>query len=158
MKPFKFTLQAVRTVREREEQAALREYVAALRQLDEAKRAVEAADRQLTEGWDELRRALRGTASMPEVTRLQDYCDLVLQRKREREAVLHTARQKANRAFTRYLAAHQACAVVERCYETQKDRHHRDGVKHDQKQLDDIAQRSLSLAALINRSRGTLWN
>lgn len=158
MKPFKFTLQAVRAVREREEQGALREYVAALRQLEDTKRNLEAIDRQLADGWDELRRSMGQSASMREVSRLQDYCDMVLQRKRELESVLQSMRQKANRSFARYLAAHQACAVVERCYENQKGRYHRQRVKYEQKTLDDVAQRSLSLATLINQSRGTIWN
>lgn len=158
MKPFKFTLQAVRAVREREEHGALREYVAALRQLEDTKRTIDAIDRQLVAGWDELRRAMGQSAQMRDVTRLQDYCDMVLERKREMESVLQTMRQKANRAFARYLAAHQACAVVERCYENQKGRYHHQRVKHEQKSLDDIAQRSMSLATLINRSRGTIWN
>jgi flagellar export protein FliJ len=83
---------------------------------------------------------------------------MLQERRRELESALQAARQKSNCAFTRYLAAHQACAVVEKCFQNQKHRHEHERLKHEQKVIDDLAQRSLSLANLICRSRGTIWN
>jgi flagellar export protein FliJ len=158
MKPFKFTLQAVRTVREREEQSALREYVATLRALEEAKRRYEAVEEQILMAWDDFRQALQTDSSSVEITRVQDDCEMLQERRRELESALQAARQKANRAFTRYLAAHQACALVEQCVQNQSHRHEHERPKRQQKGIDDLAQRSLSLANLICRSRGTIWN
>ena len=159
MKPFKFTLHAARTVREREEQCALHEYVAALRKLDEAKRHVEDLGQELGAAWEEIRRTVTGGgAHAAEIIRVQDYCDMLLQRKRQLRGVLKAARAKANRAFARYLAAHVACAAVEMCHERQKRHHDHDRIKHEQKAVDDLAQRSLTLVNLVMRSRGTLWN
>lgn len=158
MKPFKFTLQTVRTVREREEQGALREYVAALRTLEEAKRRYESLDEQILTAWHDFRQALQADSSPIEITRIQDYCDMIEARRRELESALQAARQKANRAFTRYLAAHQACAVVEQCCRSRKHRPAHAELRHPQKVGDDVLRRSLSLAHLICRSRGTIWN
>jgi flagellar export protein FliJ len=158
MKPFKFTLEAVRTVREREEQRALHDYVATLRALEEARRRVEVVDEEMGRAWGEFRQSILGSCSAAEIARIGDYCEMLARRKRDLEASVQAARVLANRAFTRYLAAHQACTVVEKCYENQRDRHHRDRRKHEQKTLDDLAQRSLTLASLVMRSRGTIWN
>jgi len=158
MKPFKFTLQAVRTVREREEQSALRDYVATLRALEEAKHRYEVVQEQIAAAWDDFRQALEADSPSVEITRVQDYCEMLQERRRELESALQAARQKANCAFTRYLAAHQACATVEQSFRNQKPRHQHKRLRHEQKVIDDLAQRSLSLARLICRSRGTIWN
>jgi flagellar export protein FliJ len=158
MKPFKFTLEAVRTVREREEQHALHDYVATLRALAEAKQRVEAINDEISRVWSELRQSLQAGSRAAELARIQDYGEMLIRRKRTLDDELKAARVKANRSFTRYLAAHQACTVVEKCYENQHGQHDRDRRKHEQKTLDDLAQRSLTLASLVMRSRGTIWN
>jgi flagellar export protein FliJ len=159
MKPFKFTLQAVRTVREREEHHALHEYVGALRALEEVKGLVETVEQEIGATWAALRQAIQsGSASAGEITRLQAFCQALVQRRTDLETALKAARAKANRAFAVYLAAHQACAMVEQCCVRQKRRHQADRRRHEQKTLDDIAQRSLSLACLVMRTRGTIWN
>lgn len=158
MKPFRFTLQAVRTVREREAQQALHEYVALLRALEDAKSRLRAAEEDLADGWDEFRRAAQANASAAELTRVQDWCELLLQRRREADAALKTARFKAHKALARYLAAHQACAVVEKGYARQRQAHERLRRKHEQKLTDDLAQRTFVLATLLRRSRRTVWN
>jgi flagellar export protein FliJ len=158
MKPFKFTLEAVRTVREREEQRALHDYVATLRALDAARRRAEALDEEIGRTWAEFRQSVLDECSAATIARIQDYCAMLARRRQELDEELKACRARATRAFTRYLAAHQACTVVEKCYEHQRGRHHRERRKHEQKSLDDLAQRSLTLANLVLRSRGTIWN
>ncbi len=154
MKSFKFTLQAVRAVRERAEQSALREYVATLRVLEEAKNRSEAVEEEIAQAW----KTLQGDSPSMEMARLQDSCEVLQERRRESASDLEAARQKAKRAFTRYLAAHQACVTVEQCCRNQKRRPEHGRVRRKEKAIDRLAQRSLSLASLICRSRGTLWN
>lgn len=159
MKPFKFSLQAVQTVRQREEQRALDAYLGALRQLEAAKNRLQELDQELSAAWAAFRQAvLDPGACADELARVHAYCDGLLKRRRELETALKTARATANRTFARYLAAHLACAAVRQCYERQKRQHLRDALRQEQKALDDLAQRGLRLARALRQSQGTFWN
>lgn len=159
MKPFKFSLAAVQTVRQREEQRALDAYLAALRQLEAAKNRLQDLEQELTAAWAAFRQAvLDPRACAAELAQVHAYCDGLLKRRRELETALKAARATANRTFARYLAAHLACTAIQHCYERQKRQHLRQALRQEQKALDDLAQRSLRLARALRQSQGTFWN
>lgn len=158
MKPFKFTLQAVLTLRERAEQQALHEYSKALRALDVARRRVETAQEELAAVWRQLQEALDRPCRADELRRLQDFCDAVVQRKKDLDIALALARNRADRAFAKYLVAHQARALVEQHFENQKSRHDRERRKHEQKLLDDLARRTPVAKSPLAPEHENLWN
>jgi flagellar export protein FliJ len=157
MKAFQFTLQAVRTVREREERRALHEYSHALRLLDEAKQKMESTEKELEAGWRELRQA-RAAQGAAEMTRLQDYCQTVEKRLTDNRHVLASAKSNAGRAFLKYLTAHQKRLVVEKHWENQKKRHDQEERRREQKALDELARRGPQSDPAMGLNSGTAWN
>jgi flagellar biosynthesis chaperone FliJ len=159
MKPFKFTLQAVQTVRRRDEQRALDAYLVALRQLEAAKNRVQELDRQLEAAWAAFRAAvLDPAAAAADLARLHEYCDRLLRQRREADGALKAARAGATRTFARYLAAHLACLAVQECYVRQHRAYRRQTQRLEQKALDDLAQRSRRLIQALRQGQGTFWN
>jgi flagellar export protein FliJ len=158
MKSFQFSLQAVRTVREREEQQSLQHYVKALRAVDEARRQAEAVAAELAGVWLHLQEAVSGGSTAFEVQRLHDHCDAVLLRKRDRDLALQAARDAASGAFARYLAAHQARTAVEKLFVRQRASWERTRRAQAQKMIDEIAARGLGVILSLPPAEVAQWN
>jgi flagellar export protein FliJ len=157
MKAFQFTLQAVRTVREREERRTLQQYSQALRLLDEAKQKLDSAEKELETGWRELRQA-RATQGPAEMMRLQDYCQTVEKRLTECRQALALAKSNAGRAFLKYLTAHQKRVLVEKHWENQKKRHDEEQRRREQKALDELARRGPRPDSSLGLDSERAWN
>ena len=68
------------------------------------------------------------------------------------------ARNKASLAFTRLIAARQARAVVEKCFDKQKRRYDHERQRHEQGILDDMINHRAVLAQLFQAGPESLWN
>ncbi len=158
MKVFKFSLQALRTLRERQEQTALQDYGKALQASEQARRKLESAQQELEVCWAGMRKKVADKCSAAELSHLTAHSHAVEKRRKECEHAAKVAANSAKQAFIKLLAARQARGVVDKLFEAEKRRHQREQRRREQKQLDDLAQRENPLTALLQLNREPLWN
>ena len=152
MRRFHFTLQALHTLREREEQSALQEYSQALRAWEEARLKVAALQQELETTWGQRRQRLLGPCPAAELARLQAWCQTVEQQKQASEHAAKEARNKASQAHAKLVEARQARAVVDKLFENQRRRHERAQRRHEQRSLDEMVNHQNALTVLMTLS------
>ena len=158
MKPFRFSLQALQTLRERQEQLARQDYGTTLRAWETARNRTSEAGQELEGAWRHGQAALAAGCAALELTRLQAYCKAVEQRKQALESEEIAARTKVRQAFARLLAARKARAMVDKCFENQKQRYQRERRRWEQKALDEVVNNQRSLAGQGSAVGQPLWN
>lgn len=158
MKTFKSSLQALRTLRERQEQEALHAYGQALQVQEKARSKLDAVQVELMECWLELNHRVEDGAEALELNRIETHTQAVDRRRRACEHALTVARNQARLAFTRLLAARQARTVVDKVIAAQKRRYQRHRARQEQKELDELASRRNTLFTLLHLTREPLWN
>jgi flagellar export protein FliJ len=144
MKAFHFNLEAVRTLRQRQEQTAMEQYAQALALRQQAVNRLEAVSQELNEGWQELRSKLVKGCAASEAAQIQDYHRSLVRRRDDCTAALGTAERRVNAALQAMLAARQQRELVDKYFEKQKARHQRQEGRNEQKLLDDLAGRRVS--------------
>lgn len=149
MKPFQFTLEALRTLRQRQEQKALEVYAQALLARQQAMDRLKSAQHELdvaSQGFNELMEA--GCTAL-EAARASDYQRVLVWCRDDCAKALSTAERRVNATLQTVLAARKQCEIVEKFFEKQKARHERGLALAEQKLLDDLAsRRGASLFAL----------
>jgi flagellar export protein FliJ len=158
MKPFHFSLQAVRTLRQRQEQMALERFTAAVQNREKAVDRLNSATQQLHAGWSELKARLPQGATALQIAQIQGYCDSVTARKKECEVYVRAAHRAVDVAWQNLLSAKQQLEVVVKYYEDQKRRYGRELDREEQKALDDMANRRATKATAGMVSVETRWN
>jgi len=141
MKAFHFTLEAVRTLRQRQEQTCMEQYAQALLARQQATERLAAVQHELTVGWDELRVKLSAGCAASEAAQAHDYHRALGRRRDECQAQLGTAERRVNAALQAMLAARQQREIVDKYFDKQKVRHQRDVARDEQKMLDELAGR-----------------
>jgi flagellar export protein FliJ len=139
MKQFQFSLQALRTLRERQEQVALQQYSAALRALEEARNALAAVQQELEAAWNQMRQSTQTVCAALELNRIQAYCRTLDEKRAAGDRKVKAAQRQTRLVFARLLAARKARAVVDKFFEKQKGRHERERQRHEQHALDEMA-------------------
>ena len=155
MKKFRFTLEAVRVLRQRQEQDAMDQYARTLVARQQALERLEAVQQQLSAGWQELRQALERGCPAAEATRMQEYHRLLEKRRDECLSALGLAERRVNAAFAAMLAARQQREIVDKSFEKQKAQHQRERAQDEQKLLDDLAGRR-NASALMWSATGAM--
>jgi flagellar export protein FliJ len=158
MKTFHFSLQALRILRERQEQIVLQDYGRALQLWEQARDKVDAILQQIQIACLEAQQKLIEGCSGSDLMQLQSYCQSLEQRRRQGEQAARVARHQASLAFTRLIAARQARAVVDKCFDQQKRRHDHDRQRREQGILDDMLNHRDLLAQLFQAGPETQWN
>ena len=141
MKPFHFTLEAVGTVRQRQEQKAMEHYAQSLIARRRAVDRLEAVERELNGCWQDWRRRLAGGCAAGEAAQAHAYQRSLAQRREECALALETAEQQVNATLHGMLLARQQREIVDKCFDKQKARHRREQARGEQKFLDDLAGR-----------------
>jgi flagellar protein FliJ len=141
MKRFRFSLQAVLTVRQRREQTALEHFsrAIAVRQLaidrlNETKRRCEAA-------WALSRERTAEGAPAAHLAQLRDYCRDMEKFQKECELAVAAAQRVVDQKWEKLVAARQAREVVDKLLKRQRERYDRELQREEQKLLDDMASR-----------------
>ena len=158
MKKFQFSLQALQTLREQQEQQALQEYSQALNAWERARDHVEAVHRELAAAWAERQRGVLENCSAGELDRSHAYCQAIERRKQAAEHAMKVARNRASQVFTKLLAARQARAMVDKFFENKKRDHDRERRRHEQHSLDEMVNHQNALGALFAIQSDNLWN
>lgn len=158
MKAFKFSLQALLTLREQQEQTALQAYGKALNAQERAASRLESARLELEEARHYFQNQLLEGCSSDELTQLHDWILNREQRCHDYEVAAEKAREEARQAFAKLLTARHATAVLMKLQEKQKREHQRRQRRREQHAIDEQAGRQNALALLLNQSRESLWN
>ncbi|HZQ48493.1 MAG TPA: flagellar export protein FliJ [Verrucomicrobiae bacterium] len=141
MKPFHFTLEAVRTLRQRQEQNAMEQYAQALLARRQILDRLNAVEQDLNAGWQELRGQLAKGCPASQAAQAHDYHRALGKRRDEAIAALGIAERRVNAALQAMLTARQQREIVDKSCEKQKARHLREQFQAEQKLLDDLAGR-----------------
>ena len=141
MKKFHFTLEAVRTLRQRQEQDAMDQYAQALVARRVALERMEAVQREFQSCWQELRGLLGRGCAAAKAAQAHAYHRSLEQRREECAATLGAAERRVNLALNSMLAARQQREIVDKAFEKQKARHQRERLRGEQKLMDDLAGR-----------------
>jgi len=141
MKPFRFTLEAVRTVRQRQENSALEQYAHALALRQQVLARLEAVQQELGDCWHQLRAQMAGGCQASAATQAHDYQRSLVQRREECRLAVGTAERRVNAALQTMLATRRQRELVDKFFEQQRSRHQRDQARAEQKMLDDLAVR-----------------
>jgi flagellar export protein FliJ len=158
MKAFHFSLQAVRTLRQRQEQMALERFTAAVRNREKAVNRLNSVTQQLHAGWSELKALLPKGVTALQIAQVQAYCDSVTARKKECEVYVNAAHRAVDLAWQNLVAAKQQLEVVVKYYENQRRLYERELDREEQKTLDDMVNRRTTKAPAGMVSVETTWN
>ncbi|MCF7707898.1 MAG: flagellar export protein FliJ [Verrucomicrobia bacterium] len=154
MKLFRFTLNAVQTLRCRRESVALEEYAAAIRRQREAFDEMSAAQQRLDEGWTMRERYLHEGAAGADVKRNEDYCAAMELEFRQAELKLRQSEQRTAEKWTQLVKARQDRESIEKLYERHRLRYEAECKREEQRFLDEIANRRLPEYASMNTGAG----
>ncbi len=154
MKSFRFTLEAVRTLRRRQEQNALEQYAQTLLARQQASDRLQAVERELNAGWREMRELLARGGSAARTAQAHDYHRSLDERRKICARVLGSAELRVNAAFQAVLTARQQREIVDKCFERQKTSHQRGRLMEDQKLLDELSGRRVASILSWNPTQG----
>ena len=141
MKPFNFSLQAVRILRQRQEQEALERYAKAVRARQEALQQLNKVQEKLEAGWADWKERFSTVLSALQLKQLQAYCGAIAKRKEDCAGRLQAAHRGVNLAWQQLLAARQNLEAVEHHYENERRRYEQELQREEQKLLDEMAPR-----------------
>ena len=158
MKAFKYSLQALRTLRRRHEQVALQNYAQANQLREAAAERLHSVQLELSAGWAALQERILAGATILHLSRLQSYCDAVSQRVPKCEAELRAAEHAVAAAWRHLVATRRELEVVEQHHRKQHAGYERELDRQEQKRLDEIATRGAPFAPLSFAPAGQLWN
>jgi flagellar export protein FliJ len=159
MKPFRFSLEAVRIVRQRLEQTTLEQYAQALQSQQRARTQLQMAEQELEAGWSQSRNQLEAGAPAAQLAQTQAYCRFLELRVRECQKVLETAQNSVHLHWQKLIVARQQREVVDRYYQKQRLRYQREFQRQEQKVLDDMANRCGNSATVGKLDLNDfLWN
>jgi flagellar export protein FliJ len=140
MKKFRFSLQALFTVYQRREQAALEVYANALAVRQRAAEKLSDAQRQCQEAWDFHRQRVVSGAPAVHVMQAGQYCVLAKELQDRRAEAVRCAQQAVDGALETLLEARQSREAVDRFRVRQQERYNREAQRQEQKVIDDLAQ------------------
>lgn len=157
MKKFRFSLQAVFTVLQQREQAALERYARALTARQQASEKLSEAQRQCREAWDFNRQRVVSGAPAVQVTQAGQYCVVAKDIEERRADALRRAQQVADATLETLLEARQSREAVDKFRARQQERYNREARREEQKVIDDLAQHAgVTDEGLSDRQTG--WN
>jgi len=144
MKAFRFTLEAVRTLRQRQEREALEDYIRALLDRQQVLQLLEAVDQSIARDFAQMRQLRAGGCTGAQAAQAQNYhCSLEMMRD-NRLADLGDAERRVNEASKAMLVARRQREMVEVYREKQQAVHQRLEWREEQKIMDEFAIRRVT--------------
>src|SRR5438105_835502 len=136
MKRFRFSLEAVLTVRQRAERETLTRYGEALLARQRALDFLAIVHRKLDATWTHLRQELAAGCSAGRLDRLRLFCRSLEEELNRREEALRDAERAVNRALQEVLIARRQREMIDRFREQQRNFYDRQLTREEQKFLD----------------------
>ncbi|MBC8001044.1 MAG: flagellar export protein FliJ [Opitutaceae bacterium] len=141
MKSFRFSLQAVLTLRQRHERFALEAHAAALLARHQALARLEAAELELSAAWSDLRRRRDTGCSAAEMTQAGEFSQALSRCRDTATAALAVAERGVNSSLQNLLEVRRQREIVDACHDKQKLAHQRELARQESRLLDDLAGR-----------------
>jgi flagellar export protein FliJ len=141
MKRFRFSLQALQTLRQQQEQVALERYAQAVQAHEQVQRQRETVQRELETGWRQRQQQWTLGTTASECVHAHYYCLSVEARLRVIDRQLQAAQNGVRQCWDKLLQARQRREVVEQCHERQRRRYDLEIRWAEQKVLDEMANR-----------------
>jgi flagellar export protein FliJ len=141
MKRFHFTLEALGTLRKRQEQRAMDAYAQSLASRTLVQERLAAVRRDLEACWLESRARLRDNCAATEMAQIHAYQQSLALREEAEKNSLALAEQRVDAALDVMLHARRQREIVDKFFEKQKALHRRELAQGEQKFLDDLAGR-----------------
>ncbi|MBI5820959.1 MAG: flagellar export protein FliJ [Verrucomicrobia bacterium] len=158
MKQFRFTLEALQRLRQRQEKHALQQYGEAVAEHQEAVRRLEEVNADCEASWALFREHLMDNAPMAYVAQLQGYCSWLEECKRVSARTVEQAQRVCKQRWFKLLLARQAREAVDKLLVRQRERYDRELMREEQMQLDEMANRRFLTPALCNMNDELLRN
>src|ERR1700734_489148 len=117
MKNFHFTLEALGTLRRRQEQKAMEQYAQSLIVHRQMVDSLAAVDRELSACWLERRNQLADGCTAEEAAQSHAYQMSLVKRREECVAALETAERRLNATLQGLSAARQQREIVDKCFD-----------------------------------------
>jgi flagellar FliJ protein len=145
MKRFRFSLQAVLTVRQRQEQVALERLAEAIAARQLAIDRLNEVQQACKNAWALSRERTAAGAPAAHLAQLHDYCHDLEQLQKDCEQAVQAAQRVVDQKWEKLVAARQAREAVDKLLERQRERYDRELQREEQKMLDDMtSQRALT--------------
>ncbi|MGD1083320.1 MAG: flagellar FliJ family protein [Verrucomicrobiota bacterium] len=141
MKAFRFSLEAVQTLRHRQEQQAMEQYVRALLARQQALDQLEIIRERIRGNQQELSRLLSEGCAAAVAAQVQLFERSLEKQQADRVASLAMTERRVNATFQAMVAARQKRKMVESYRKRQQGRHQRAEAREEQKLLDDLTAR-----------------
>jgi flagellar export protein FliJ len=150
MKAFRFTLEAVRTLRQRRENEALEQYAQALGARQQVLDLLESIDEKISQSRTAIRALLADGCDASEATHAYAAHGVLEKRRDECVTALGHAERRVNAASQVMLLARQQREIVDIFCEKQKARHQKLELREEQKLLDEFASRRVTSIQLAS--------
>jgi flagellar export protein FliJ len=144
MKAFRFTLEAVRTLRQRQEQEALENYARALLARQQVLDLLADMDYRIAHDYAQMRQLRAGRCTAAQAAQAQNFHASLEKKRDDCVAALGQAERRVNAASQAMLAARQQREMVDVYREKQQAVHQRLGLREEQKTLDEFAIRRVT--------------
>jgi flagellar export protein FliJ len=144
MKAFRFTLEAVRTLRQRHEQEALEFYARALLARQQVLDLLADIDHRIGRDFVQMRQLLAGPCTAAQASQAQAFHASLEKQRDECLVTLGQAERRVNAASQAMLVARQQREMVDVYREKQLAAHDRLGLREEQKILDEFAIRRVT--------------
>jgi flagellar export protein FliJ len=153
MKAFRFTLEAVRTLRQRQEQEAMETYARALLARQQVLDLLADMDQRIGRDFAQMRQMLAGRCTAAQAAQAQSFHASLEKKRDDCVAALGQAERRVNAASQDMLAAHQQREMVDVYRKKQHAVHQRLEMREEQKILDEFGSRRVT--ALLTAQNDT---
>ncbi len=151
MKPFRFSLQPIRILREQKEQKAQKAFGEAMRSYDNAVLQLKNASDELVAGWNALCREMSSGVNASQLTKSRAWCNVLELRQKERAEALQRAKRAMEAAMQEMLLATRDREAIDNYHDKRRAAYERDVQRHEQKELDELGLRRSSAAHSFSR-------
>lgn len=148
MKPFKFSLQALYIVRERNEQEKLEKYSRAVNAYQKSLQMLKQAERELDECWERIRKFQKNGGNINDLEMYERWKEKAAEMCKIRFDELMLAQQNMERALQEWLEAKRDKEVIEKFRARQKAKYDLECRREEQKLLDEMKSRLGSIPEL----------
>lgn len=141
MKPFRFTLEPVRVLRERKEREAMERYGQALMEVNRCKKAIADIDHQMLCLQKEFQSQLLKGALSDQIVHQQIFVAHLQECRKKAVAELNESEEKAKQAMQEMMLARQDREIIDKFREKQRAAYDHVINLEEQKLLDELAGR-----------------
>ena len=155
MKPFRFSLQPLRLLREQKERVKQKRYVEALRASDEAAARLDASSHELAAAWTTLCEEVAEGVTIAKLRQTRAWCAGLERRCEELTMALKSAQRFAHEAWREMALASRDREALDKLRDKSRRVYDRAVQRDEQKQLDEMGLRINSPASELCEAFGT---